>query len=154
MRLYSICFWFYKLSVWHLPYGLRKNPQDFRFSIPCLDSYRSNAVSACRNSISVWWIFPLRAHFWELPSLSCPLQTFLAYKKCWCPISLQNFLLAALAYMDLAATHLPLIISFCCRRIWAFRCTFLLNALREMCPMNEIPVICIVCYLYIELDRF
>lgn len=51
-------------------------------------------------------------------------------------------LLALLAYIESATTHLTLtFISFCCMRIQSFR---RMNTLKEMCSMNEIPPICIL----------
>lgn len=56
-----------------------------------------------------------------------------------------NFLLALLAYMESAATHLTLtLISFCCTRIQSLRRIPSLNALNEMCSMKDIQSICML----------
>ena len=61
------------------------------------------------------------------------------------PYFVQNFLLALLAYMESAATHLTLtFISFCCMRIQSFKRIPSLNALNERCSMNDMPSICIL----------
>ena len=61
------------------------------------------------------------------------------------PYFVQNFLLALLAYMESAATHLTLtFISFCYIRIQSFKRIPSLNALNERCSMNDMPSICIL----------
>ncbi len=61
------------------------------------------------------------------------------------PYFVQNFLLALLAYMESAATHLTLtFMSFCCMRIQSFRRIPSLKALNERCSMNDMPSICML----------
>lgn len=70
-----------------------------------------------------------------------PLRT----KEMDIPYFVQNFLLALLAYMESAATHLTLtLISFCCTRIQSLRRIPSLNALNEMCSMKDIQSICML----------
>ena len=70
-----------------------------------------------------------------------PLRT----KEVDIPYFVQNFLLALLAYMESAATHLTLtLISFCCTRIQSLRRIPSLNALNEMCSMKDIQSICML----------
>ena len=59
------------------------------------------------------------------------------------PYFIQNFLLALLAYMELAATHLTLtFISFCCIRIQFLSRILSLKALNERCSMNGRLSVC------------
>ena len=60
------------------------------------------------------------------------------------PYFVQNFLLALLAYMESAATHLTLYIHKLCIRIQSFKRIPSLNALNERCSMNDMPSICIL----------
>ena len=70
-----------------------------------------------------------------------PLRT----KEVDIPYFVQNFLLALLAYMESAATHLTLtIMSFCCMRMQSFRRIPSLKALNERCSINDIPSICML----------
>lgn len=92
----------------------------------------------------------------DLPHLPVLCSPSLAYKGCGYPIFVQNFLLALLVYMESVDTHLTLtFISFWCIRIQSFRRIPSLNALKEMCPINEIPSVCMyVARLCTEFDRF
>ena len=75
----------------------------------------------------------------SLPAL--PLRT----KEVDIPYFVQNFLLALLAYMESAATHLTLtFMSFCCMRMQSFRRMPSLKALKERCSMNDMPSICML----------
>ena len=61
------------------------------------------------------------------------------------PYFVQNFLLALLAYIESAATHLTLtFISFCCIRIQSLSRIPSLKALNERCSMNDMPSICML----------
>ena len=70
-----------------------------------------------------------------------PLRT----KEVDIPYFVQNFLLALLAYMESAATHLTLtFMSFYCIRMQSFRRIPSLKALDERYSMNDMPSICML----------
>ena len=70
-----------------------------------------------------------------------PLRT----KEVDIPYFVQNFLLALLAYMEPAATHLTLtFMSFCCIRIQSLSRIPSLKVLKEMCSINDMPSICML----------
>ena len=120
-----------------------ENPQDFRLLIPGL--YSCERVMLLLSAEASFK--PDGSFFWEFASKYLPQGLIfglpsLAHKGCGYPIFLQNFLLALLAYMESAATHLTLtFISFCCIRIQSFKRISSLNALNERCSMNDMPSI-------------
>ena len=61
------------------------------------------------------------------------------------PYFVQNFLLALLAYMESAATHLTLtFMSFCCIRMQSLSRIPSWKALKEICSINDMPSICML----------
>ena len=91
----------------------------------------------------------LRTFLKDSSLAALPLRT----KDVDIPYFVQNFLLALLAYMESAATHLTLTcMSFCCMRMQSFRRMPSLKALNETCSMNDMPVYLYVVDLRTELD--
>ena len=123
-----------------------ENPQDFRLPVPCLYPGERVMLLLCAKLPSSWVALSLESSllrtFLKDSSLAAlPLRT----KEVEIPYLVQNFLLALLAYMESAATHLTLtFMSFCCMRIQFFRRMPSLKALNERCSMNDMPSICML----------
>ena len=118
MQLSPFCSWSCQSSVWHLPYVFRRKFTGFLSSCSLL--YPCERVMLLLSAEASFK--PDGSFFWEFASKYLPQGLIfglpsLAHKGCGYPIFLQNFLLALLAYMESAATHLTLtFISFCCIR--------------------------------------
>ena len=125
-KIISCCFScfvsdFFYYQYWHLPYVFQRKSTVFPSSCFWPLSLRaSNVAFECRSFLQAVLPFLLKSSsllstFLKGSSLAAlPLRT----KDVDIPYFVQNFLLALLAYMESAATHLTLtFISFCCIRI-------------------------------------
>lgn len=146
MPLYPVYSWSCLSSVRHLPYVSEENPQYFGFPVPRLYSCEwtmllLSAEAAFKLDSSLPWKFI----FENLSQQFIFCYPSLAYKGSRYSIFRAKLSVGIVGVYGIVTTHLTLMfISFCCIRIQSFRRTPSLNALNEMCLMNDIPSICML----------